>query len=151
MILNFLCLLALVIHELGLGDKGNWESTKRLKNFNRNLILTCNITAHQCGLRFESWEEIYVSWVFVTSREPSFQLAPKGFSLCILVLPSHKRTFWIQFRIAILHKEWGTCSSIKCRLQTIVFRVRKQWDCGCHVLIGMVKTIVCGLHFTVTA
>ena len=26
-ILNFLCLLALVIHELGLGDKGNWEST----------------------------------------------------------------------------------------------------------------------------
>ena len=26
-IINFLCLLALIIHELGLGDKGNWEST----------------------------------------------------------------------------------------------------------------------------
>ena len=27
LILNFLCLLALIIHELGLGDKGNLEST----------------------------------------------------------------------------------------------------------------------------
>ena len=33
----------------------------------------------------------------------------------------------------------------------IVFRVRKQWDYFCHILIGMVKTIVSGLHFTVTA
>ena len=24
---NFLCLLALIIHELGQGNKGNWEST----------------------------------------------------------------------------------------------------------------------------
>ena len=29
LILNyFLCFLALIIHELGLRDKGNWESTK---------------------------------------------------------------------------------------------------------------------------
>jgi len=27
LILYFLSLLALIIHELGLGDKGNWEST----------------------------------------------------------------------------------------------------------------------------
>ena len=35
-------------------------------------------------------------------------------------------------------------------LQTIVFRVRKQWDYFCQVLICMVKTIVCSLHFTLT-
>ena len=36
-------------------------------------------------------------------------------------------------------------------LWTIVFRVRKQWDYCCHVLICMVKTIVCSLrHFTLT-
>ena len=36
-------------------------------------------------------------------------------------------------------------------LWTIVFRVRKQWDYCCHVLICMVKTIVCSLrHFTIT-
>ena len=36
------------------------------------------------------------------------------------------------------------------RLQTIVFRVRKQWDYHCHTLICMVKTIVHSLHFTLT-
>ena len=36
LILNFLCFLALIIHELGLGDKGNWESTK-LKKFKPEL------------------------------------------------------------------------------------------------------------------
>ena len=35
-------------------------------------------------------------------------------------------------------------------LQTIVFRVRKQWDYCCHVLIRMVKTIGCSLRFTLT-
>ena len=40
--------------------------------------------------------------------------------------------------------------SVKCRLRTIVFRVRKQWDYCCHVLICMVKTIVCSLRFTLT-
>ena len=39
---------------------------------------------------------------------------------------------------------------IKCRLRTVVFRVRKQWDYCCHVLICMVKTIVCRLLFTLT-
>ena len=33
-------------------------------------------------------------------------------------------------------------------LRTIVFR--KQWDFCCHVLICMVKTIVCSLRFTLT-
>ena len=37
----FLCLLALIMYELGLGDKGNREP--RLKNFNLNLISTCNV------------------------------------------------------------------------------------------------------------
>ena len=36
-------------------------------------------------------------------------------------------------------------------LRTIVFRVRKQWDYCCHVLICMVKTIVRSLRFTLTA
>ena len=35
-------------------------------------------------------------------------------------------------------------------LRTIVFRVRKQWDYCCHVLICRVKTIVCSLRFTLT-
>ena len=36
-------------------------------------------------------------------------------------------------------------------LQTIVFRVRKQWDYCCLVLISMVKTMVCkSLHFVLT-
>ena len=39
LILNFLCLLALIIHGLRLGDKGHRESTyNRLNNFNLNLI-----------------------------------------------------------------------------------------------------------------
>ena len=42
---------------------------------------------------------------------------------------------------------WG---SVKCRLRTIDFRVRKQWDYCCYILICMVKTIVCSLHFTLT-
>ena len=36
-------------------------------------------------------------------------------------------------------------------LRTIVFRVRKQWDYFCHVLICMVKIIVCRLRFTLIA
>ena len=28
LVLYFLCFLALIIHELGLGGRGNWESTK---------------------------------------------------------------------------------------------------------------------------
>ena len=45
LILNFLCLLALINHQLGLGGNGNWESTYRVgkKNVTLNLILTCNI------------------------------------------------------------------------------------------------------------
>ena len=35
-------------------------------------------------------------------------------------------------------------------LQTIVFRVRKQWDHFCHIPICMVKMIICSLHFTLT-
>jgi len=35
-------------------------------------------------------------------------------------------------------------------LRTIGFRVRKQWDHFCHVVICMVKTIVCSLRFTLT-
>ena len=42
MILYFLCLLALIIHELGLENKGI-ESQPGLITFNLNLILTCNI------------------------------------------------------------------------------------------------------------
>ena len=30
----------------------------------------------------------------------------------------------------------------QCKMQTIVFRVRKQWDYCCQALISMVKTIV---------
>ena len=41
--------------------------------------------------------------------------------------------------------QWGC---IKCRLRTIVFRVRTQWDCCCHILIRMVKIIVSRLRFT---
>ena len=45
--------------------------------------------------------------------------------------------------------------SVKCRLWTdcvLLFftRVRKQWGYCCHVLIYMVKTIVCSLCFTLT-
>ena len=45
--------------------------------------------------------------------------------------------------------------SVKCRLlidcmRTIVFRVRKQWDYCCHILIYMMKTIACSLCFTLT-
>ena len=36
-------------------------------------------------------------------------------------------------------------------LWTIVFRVEKQWGYRCHVLICMVKTIVCSLYFPLTA
>ena len=32
-------------------------------------------------------------------------------------------------------------------LRSIVFRVRKKWDCCYHVLICMVKTIVRSLRF----
>ena len=35
-------------------------------------------------------------------------------------------------------------------LRTIVFRVRKQWDYCCHILICTVKSIVCSLHLTLT-
>ena len=42
LILRFLCLPAPIIHELGLGDK-EIENQPRLKNFNLDLILTCNI------------------------------------------------------------------------------------------------------------
>ena len=35
-------------------------------------------------------------------------------------------------------------------LRTIFFKVRKQWDYCCHVLICMVKTIVRRLCFTLT-
>ena len=41
LILNFLCLLALIHELLRLGDKGNRESTK-VKRINLNIILTCN-------------------------------------------------------------------------------------------------------------
>ena len=67
-------------------DHSRLENQPRLKNFNLNLNLTCNITTHQCGFRFESWEKLYVSSVFVTST--FIFLAPKGFSLRIFrVLP----------------------------------------------------------------
>ena len=44
---------------------------------------------------------------------------------------------------------------VKCRLWTdciplFFTRVRKQWGYCCHVLICMVKTIVCSLRFTLT-
>ena len=42
LILNLLCLLALIIHELGLGNKGNWESTY-IKKFNLKSNLPCYI------------------------------------------------------------------------------------------------------------
>ena len=45
LILRFLCLPALIIHELGLRDK-EIENQPRLKNFNLDLILTCNIAKH---------------------------------------------------------------------------------------------------------
>ena len=46
----------------------------------------------------------------------------------------------------------GQCKmqTVDC-LWTIVFRVRKQWNYCCHILICMVKTIVCSLRFTLTA
>ena len=50
-----------------------------------------------------------------------------------------------------LFRKVGTCMSavvIWGWLRTIVFRVRKQWDYCCLVL--MVKTVVCSLHFTLT-
>ena len=37
--------------------------------------------------------------------------------------------------------------SVKCKLRTVVFRVRKQCDYCCHVLICIVKTIVRSLRF----
>ena len=43
--------------------------------------------------------------------------------------------------------------SVKCRLQTFVFKVRKQWDYDnycCHVFNCMVKLIVHSLCFTLT-
>ena len=32
----------------------------------------------------------------------------------------------------------------------LLFRIRKQWDYRCHILICMVKTIVRSLHFILT-
>ena len=53
---------------------------------------------------------------------------------------------------------WGSLTyklaeSTNCRLQTIVFRVRKQWNYCCHVVICMVKlwfAAVYSLHFVLT-
>ena len=48
------------------------------------------------------------------------------------------------------------CEMGQCKMQTadwlrtIVFRVRKQWDYCCHVIICTVKTIVCSLRVTLT-
>ena len=45
---GFFCLLALLIHELGLGDEiGNQP---KFKNLNQNLILICNIIMYSVGL-----------------------------------------------------------------------------------------------------
>ena len=49
LILNSLCLLALIIHELGLEDKKNENQPTRLKNFNLNLILTRNTCMYTCS------------------------------------------------------------------------------------------------------
>ena len=43
LVLNFFCLLALIINELGLGDKENWESTQLGRKISTNIFLTCNI------------------------------------------------------------------------------------------------------------
>ena len=47
-----------------------------------------------------------------------------------------------------------TVQNADCRLTAdhllIVFGVRKQWDYSCHILIGVVKTMVCSLHFVLT-
>ena len=54
--------------------------------------------------------------------------------------------------IAFFPKKTGQCEMQTADwLRTIVFRVRKQWDYFCHVLICMVKTIVRSLYFTLTA
>lgn len=45
---EFFCLLALLVHELGLGDEiGNQP---KFKNLNQNLILICNIIMYSVGL-----------------------------------------------------------------------------------------------------
>ena len=45
---EFFHLLALIIHELGLGDKIGNQS--KLKNFSLNLILICNIIMYSVGV-----------------------------------------------------------------------------------------------------
>ena len=63
-------------------------------------------------------------WVHCSSKEFE-RMAGKGMEECLRVL-----------------KESVKKGSVKCRLRTTVFRVRKQWHYCCHVLICMVKTIV---------
>ena len=45
---EFFCLLALIIHELGLGDEIG--SQPKFKNLNLNLILICNIIMYSVGV-----------------------------------------------------------------------------------------------------
>ena len=51
LIIYFLSLLALIIHELGLETKET-ENQPRLKTFNLNLILTYNIIIHKLSKLF---------------------------------------------------------------------------------------------------
>ena len=59
LILNFLCLLAPIIHELWLVDEGNWESSQA-KNFNLNLILTSCIHIMYIILSFFFYPFLYL-------------------------------------------------------------------------------------------
>ena len=72
LILNFLCLLDPIIHELWLVDEGNWESSQA-KNFNLNLILTCNIHITYIIFSFFNYPFLYLllSWedTWSTTRE----------------------------------------------------------------------------------
>ena len=56
----------------------------------------------------------------------------------------NKLMSWLNFRIpGYLFAKGGKFNmQTSDQLRTIVFRVRKQWDYCCHVLICMVKTIV---------
>ena len=72
--------------------------------------------------------------------------------ICHICLNFVSKDKTLRLFIAFFPKKTGQCEMQTADwLRTIVFRVRKQWDYFCHVLICMVKTIVRSLYFTLTA
>ena len=139
-------------------DNNRWDIKRSISAIVVTAIAGEWLRVVECWTFFSQWSQrttaiVAIIWkpglIYRNNHNPPYLLNCYLYALQTYRTHSSKLRLLLVYTVLIFPMEQSNMQTADW-LKTIVFRVRKQCEYCCHVLICMVKTIVRSLRFTLT-